>query len=266
MNFLETILAHTREEVAARKKTVLRSQLEDMPNFSNKRLSLIDALRDKQLAVIAEIKKASPSKKVLREDFDPLAIAREFLGAGADALSVLTETRFFQGDLKFIERMRNFVSVPILRKDFIIDRYQLYEAKASGADAVLLIVAANEPPKLAELLLEARELGLECLVELHNEEEIDTVDFSTIKLAGINNRDLMTFDTDVMTSVRLRRYIPPEVVVVSESGIQTQKDIELLMAHGIHAVLIGELFMKTASPGNALAELIGKGTGVRSEG
>jgi indole-3-glycerol phosphate synthase len=265
MNFLETILAHKREEVAAKKKLVLRTQLEDMPNYSNTRLSLSGALRDKQMAVIAEIKKASPSKKVLREDFDPLDIARQFLVGGANALSVITDEKFFQGNLKFIERMRNFVSVPILRKDFIIDPYQLYEAKASGADAVLLIAAANEPPKLAELLLESHELGLDCLVELHSEEEIDRMDFSAIKLAGINNRDLMTFDTDIMTSVRLRKNIPSDVIVVSESGIQTPKDIELLMSHGIQAVLIGEMLMRSASPGKALADLLGNVKGVRTE-
>ncbi len=257
MNFLETILAHKRDEIAAKKKTVLRATLEDKPKYEYKRRSLRAAVDGKELAVIAEIKKASPSKDVIRHNFDPSDIARGYLQGGAAALSVLTDERFFQGHLDFIERMRNFVPVPILRKDFILDSYQLYEARACGADAVLLIAAAIEPAALNDLIDEAQELGLEALVEVHNEDEMEKLDFGRVNLVGINNRDLETFDTDIMTSVRLKKYVPANVCIVSESGITGRSDIELLMSHGIHAVLIGELFMRAEHPGMALEQLLG---------
>lgn len=256
MNFLETILAAKREETALRKKTILRSRLEDMPGYGAPRLSLSRALAGRDMAVVAEIKKASPSRRVLREDFDPLLIARQYLDGGAHALSVLTDEKFFQGKLDFIGTMRHAVSVPILRKDFIIDSYQLYEARAYGADAVLLIVAALDQSCLYDLAEECRLLGMQSVVEVHTEDEIDGLDFSRIDLVGINNRDLMTFDTDVLTSVRLRKFIPAETGVISESGIRTPQDLRLLMDHHIHAVLIGEQFMKADNPGVALRDLL----------
>ncbi|MFN0156935.1 MAG: indole-3-glycerol phosphate synthase TrpC [Bacteroidota bacterium] len=256
MNFLETILAHKREEITARKKTILRSQLEDMPKYGYERHSLQAALSGKELAIIAEIKKASPSKDVIRQDFDPLEIARAYLHGGASALSVLTDERFFQGNLEFIDRMRHFVPIPILRKDFILDPYQLYEARAYGADAVLLIAFALESAELNDLMDEARVLGLECLVEVHDEDEIAALDFGRVNLVGINNRDLATFETDIMTSVRLKKYVPATSTVVSESGITSRKDIDLLMKNGIHAFLVGELFMRSEHPGKALEELL----------
>lgn len=262
MNFLESILAHKKDEVASRKRTLLRSQLEDMPKFSYPRLSLLASLQGKDLAVIAEMKKASPSRKVIRKQFEPLPLARDYVRGGASAISVLTDKKFFQGRLEFIENIRNFISVPILRKDFIIDPYQLYEARAYGADAVLLIAAALEPSQLFELYEEATTLGLECLVEVHTANEIDTLDLQRIALVGINNRDLMTFEIDLLVSVRLRKSIPPAITVVSESGITTAKDLELLMNNGIHAVLIGEHFMKSTNPGKALAEMLAEVTGV----
>lgn len=261
MNFLETILTHKREEVAARKQAVLRSQLEDMPKFSYPRISLLGALQGKDLAVIAEIKKASPSKQVIREHFEPLQLAREYLHGGASALSVLTDEKFFQGKLEFIEKMRNFVTVPILRKDFIIDRYQLYEAKAYGADAVLLIAAVLQREELSDLYEEAVDLGLECLVEVHNEDDIEKLDMNRVALVGINNRDLMTFEVDILRSITLKKYLPHSVVVVSESGITTAKDLELLMSNDIHAVLIGEHFMRSPYPGRLLAEMLAEATG-----
>ncbi len=261
MNFLETILSHKREEVTARKQSVLRSRLEDLPKFSYPRISLLSALQGKELAVIAEIKKASPSKQVIREHFEPLQLAREFVRGGASALSVLTDEKFFRGKLEYIEKMRNFITVPILRKDFIIDRYQLYEAKAYGADAVLLIAAALTREELSDLHDEASGLGLECLVEIHNEDEIEKLNLDQIKLVGINNRDLMSFEVDILTSVTLKKYLPPSVLIVSESGIATAKDIELLMGNDIHAVLIGEHFMKSPQPGRLLAEMLAEATG-----
>ncbi|MCZ6775583.1 MAG: indole-3-glycerol phosphate synthase TrpC, partial [Ignavibacteria bacterium] len=254
MNFLETILAHKRDEVAAKKRKILRVQLEDMPKFSYRRLSLISALQDRHLAIIGEIRRTEPSRKELRKDFEPLALAREYLKVGASALSVLTDYKFFQGHIDNIDRIRHFVSVPILRRDYVIDTFQLYETKACGADAVLLIAAALDPYMLHDLFLEARELGLECLVEVHNEEEIESLSFEIVSLVGINNRDLMTFEADLTTTFRLKKYIPPHVQVVSEGGIEFHKDIEQLIKHGVHAVMVGENFVMAESPGKELAK------------
>lgn len=256
MNFLDTILAEKQEEVLARKKAAPLSVLKQMPHFDRKTISLSEALRGKQLAVIAEIKKASPSKGVLREQFNPLEIAKEYVRAGASAISVLTDLKFFQGRLEYIRDMRDSVPIPVLRKDFIIDEYQIYESKACGADAILLIAAALQPRQLSDFVSTSSELGLECLVEVHNKEEVDALDFSLVKIVGINNRDLTTFEADLSTSLRLRRHIPSDAVVVSESGITSREDLDRLMSNGIHAVLIGEAFMRAEYPGKALAELI----------
>lgn len=256
MNFLETIIAHTREEVADRKKTILRAQLEDMPKFVYPRRSLCHALRQHDPAVIAEIKKASPSRHVIREQFEPIAIAREFTEAGASALSVLTDRKFFQGDIRYIERMRDFVSVPILQKDFIVDGYQLYEAKAFGADAVLLIAAVLDHAEISDLAAEASALDLEVVAEVHNEDEIESVESDAVHIVGVNNRDLETFETDITTSIRLRKYIPQDKMVVSESGIKSRKEIDQLRSHGIHAFLVGEQLMRAESPGRALRLLL----------
>lgn len=256
MSFLEKILAVKREEVLAGKKSVPRDRLERMPFYLRRTLSLSNALNGKDLAVIAEIKKASPSKGVLREQFAPVEIAQTYVRAGASALSVLTDFKFFQGRLEYIKEMRDIVSVPILRKDFIVDEYQIHESKAYGADAVLLIVAALESDRLRDLMRASSEIGLECLVEVHNKKEIDSLDFSLVKMVGINNRDLATFETDLTTSLQLKQHIPSDVIVVSESGINSRRDLDQLVKHGIHAVLIGELFMRAEDPGKALAEFM----------
>jgi len=265
MSFLHRILLHKREEVSAKKKAVPENLLEEMTGFARRCHSLEQSLRGKQLAVIAEIKKASPSKGVIRERFDPLEIALEYVHAGASALSVLTDEEFFQGDLRFIQGMRDFVHVPILRKDIIIDPYQLCESKAYGADAVLLIAAALRPGELTGLLIEAERLGMESLVEVHSREEIESLNFSRVRVVGINNRDLLTFETDENTSFRLRGLVPKDIVVVSESGISSHKQIDRLVRHGIHAVLIGETFMRAESPGKALADLIAHVHGIENE-
>lgn len=256
MNFLETILTVKREEIALRKRTVLRSRLEDLPRYELPRRSLRAALAGQDMAIIAEVKKASPSRQVIRQDFDPLAIARRYAAAGAHGVSVLTDEHFFQGRLEHLDRIRTFVDVPLLRKDFILDAYQLHEARAYGADAVLLIAAAMAPGALHDLAAEAAEIGLETLVEVHHEEELEGLDPARFSLVGVNNRDLMTFETDLMTSVRLRKHLPPEVTVVSESGITGPSDLLLLRRHGIHAVLIGEYFMRAEDPGRALQDLL----------
>ena len=188
MNILEEILEHKRQEIVLAKKAIPAEQLKNMPNFARKCYSLQRALGGKDIAVIAEIKKASPSRKIIREDFNPIEIAQEYVGGGASALSVLTDKKYFQGDIQFIADIRLSVPIPILRKDFIIDSYQLVEAKAFGADAVLLIVAALKPDRLRDLFNEAVALGLECLVEVHKIQELNILNFIPAKIIGINNR------------------------------------------------------------------------------
>ena len=261
-NFLETILARKREEVAFRSTATPIHQLEGRPAFHAPTISLSAALKGKGLAIIAEIKKASPSKGILRDPFDHREIAQQYVAGGAHALSVLTDKDAFLGDVRYLEEVSTLVSLPLLRKDFILDSYQLYESKSYGADAVLLIAAALDPQHLADLLHEAEELGLECLVEVHNEKEIASLDGIRISLFGINNRNLMTFEIDIETSFRLKGLLPPDAVVVSESGITSVDEVKQLARHGIHAVLIGELFMRSADPGKALREFLREGEGL----
>ncbi len=256
MSTLKEILDNKRREIALAKQTLPLTRLKDMPGFARQCLSLQKALYNEDVAVIAEIKKASPSKNVIREDFDPLKIAREYVRNGASAISVLTDKKYFQGDIRFIHNIRPFVPIPILRKDFIIDSYQLIEAKAFGADAVLLIVAALEQEQLHDLYTEATKLGLDCLVEVHKEQELESLDLSRVKMIGINNRDLTDFTVDVSTTLRLTSYIPSGITIVSESGISSRVDIEHLRTYGIHAVLVGESLMRAADPGEALRSLL----------
>jgi len=256
MNILEEILEHKQQEITLAKKAIPTEQLEGMPDFTRQCFSLRRALSGKDISIIAEIKKASPSKKVIREDFNPLEIAREYVGSGASALSVLTDNKYFQGDIRYIADIRSSVPIPILRKDFIIDSYQLTEAKAFGADAVLLIAAALKPERLHDLFNEANALGLECLVEVHNIEELNILNFVSAKIIGINNRNLSTFTVDISTAIRVASRIPKDIIVVSESGISNRADIDQLTAHGIHAVLVGESLMRAKNPGEALRALL----------
>ena len=264
MNLLETILLHKRKEVTARRKECPVEQLREMPMFERRTLSLKQRLAGKPIAVIAEIKKASPSRGIIRDPFDPGAIACDYVEGGASALSVLTDVRFFQGSLANLALVRHLVNVPLLRKDFILDSYQLAEAKAHGADAVLLIVAALEPAHLVELQDEAAALGLESLIEVHTEAEVTSLDQSKCELIGINNRDLATFSTDLSVSLKLRPLIEKDLVVVSESGISTVDDLRRLVDANIHAVLIGEAFMRHERPGRALAALLQEAGGTGS--
>jgi indole-3-glycerol phosphate synthase len=256
MNQLEIILHHKRQEVAERKRQYPAELVREMPLFGRQTLSLRAHIAGKRVAVIAEIKKASPSKGVIRDSFDPAAIAREYVNGGASALSVLTDSRFFQGSLDHLTTVRKLVGIPVLRKDFILDSYQLLEAKAHGADAVLLIAAAVPREHLLELQDEAATLGLESLVEVHTEEEVLSLHRSGCRLIGINNRDLVSFRTDLGVSLRLRPLVEKDAVVVSESGIATAGDLRRLVAGGIHAVLIGEALMRHENPGHALATLL----------
>ncbi|MGD0589388.1 MAG: indole-3-glycerol phosphate synthase TrpC [Bacteroidota bacterium] len=256
MSILENILKNTRQEVAVSKKTTPLEQLREMPGFQRHCFSLMKALHRKEVSIIAEIKKASPSKGVIRKNFDPYALAREYAENGASAISILTDKKYFQGNIRFISDVRTSVALPILRKDFIVDSYQLTEAKAFGADAVLLIAAALEPKQLHDLHDEANKLGLDCLVEVHDERELATLDLKQVKVVGINNRDLSDFTVDVTTTLRVAMKIPKGIIIVSESGISSRADIDHLAVHGIHAILVGESLLRAESPGKALQALL----------
>jgi indole-3-glycerol phosphate synthase len=256
MNYLDSILEHKREEIVLRKARMSTAQLQALPAFLSPPRPFARVLAGQRPGVIAEVKKASPSKQVIRRDFDPTAIAAAYAEGGAHALSVLTDERFFQGSLEYLAAIRNTTVLPLLRKDFILDPYQLYEAKAFGADAVLLIAAALGREQLRDLQQEAAGLGLETLVEVHTEEEMIMLGGMQMQMVGINNRNLSTFETDLTVSFRLKPLAPPGVLLVSESGIRGGEDVRALARHGIHAVLIGETFMRAPDPGAAVRELI----------
>jgi indole-3-glycerol phosphate synthase len=208
------------------------------------------------LRIIAEIKKASPSKGVLRDDFDPVKIALSYAEGGAAALSVLTDEQFFMGSLSYLGDIRNAVDIPLLRKDFIIDPYQVYEARLYGADALLLIVSALRQEILKELLDLTHSLGMNVVVEVHNEEELERALDAESRIIGVNNRDLRTFDVDLGVSARLSRKMPAGIIAIAESGISSGEDIKKLREQGVHVFLIGETFMKAHDPGVALKNLI----------
>jgi indole-3-glycerol phosphate synthase len=265
MTILDRILAAKREELrdsavnlrrfldAARTSPERRAMLE--------RRSLVAALRrpaGAPVRVLAEIKRASPSAGPIRPDADPVVIAREYAGAGAAAISVLTDRQFFDGSIEFLLPCRDAVSVPLLRKDFLIERVQIQEARYAGADAVLLIAAALSPVHLQGMLRATREFELEALVEVHSLEELD-VALSAPRppeLIGVNHRNLHTFAIDMSLTEQIAKRVPPSVVLVSESGIKTAADVRRLGDAGAHAVLVGETLMRAPSPGAALRELL----------
>ncbi len=254
---LDDILQNKKAEVqAAKAKTPFEHLLDEAANCPDPK-DFYRALSPEngQIKIIAEIKQASPSKGLLTRDFDPIRIAKTYSGAGADAISVLTDEKFFKGSLQDLRDVRQTVNLPLLRKDFIIDPYQIYEAKLYGADAILLIVAALSPGELQELKSTARSLGLHTLVEVHNEKELEIALEKQSKIVGINNRDLNTFEVDMQTSIKLKSLIPDDILVISESGIQDSADIKTLQAHGISSFLIGESFMKSADPQSTINEL-----------
>ena len=256
MTILDDILKSKREEVAAAKRATPLDRLFLMPGYVRPIRSLREAILRSQPAVIAEVKKASPSKGVIRQEFDPVKIAESYVRNGACALSVLTDPKFFQGSLRYLAEIRERATVPVLRKDFIIDAYQVHEARAYGADAILLIASALKPDMLGALHREAVELGLEVLVEVHTAEEIDALRDLGIFIFGVNNRDLKTFETSLDVTLSLAPRIPKTAVLVSESGIKDGADVAMLMTHGVNAVLVGESLMRAPDPGVALAALL----------
>ena len=259
-DILARILDSKRQEVAIARQAVplatLRQQAESLPptrDFWN----ALQAHDRRGTRIIAEIKKASPSAGVIRADFDPLAIAATYASRGAAAISVLTDKPFFQGDLAVLRAVRQHVTLPLLRKDFILDAYQLYEARLYGADAVLLIASALEVPVLTDLAALSRELGLEPFVEVHTAAELEKALSCDCRLIGINNRDLHTFHTDVATTLDLLPKVPSGHRVVSESGIRDRATVERLEAHGVVAFLVGESLMREPDIGAKLDELRG---------
>ena len=258
MNILEQILVTKRDEINKAKKSFPVSELRAISkdNYSDKRQSFIGAIRkNESVNLIAEIKKASPSKGVIRERFYPVEIARTYEEANAAAISVLTDKKYFQGDLEIFKQIKNKVNLPLLRKDFIIDEYQIEESLAAGASAVLLIVAALEPEHLKNLISVCRGLRLDALVEVHNENELKIALAADADIIGVNNRNLATFKTDIKTTFDLMSEIPEDVTVVSESGISERSHILKLQSAGVHAVLIGEALMRSENIKEKIKEL-----------
>jgi indole-3-glycerol phosphate synthase len=208
------------------------------------------------IRIIAEVKKASPSKGIIREDFEHLKIARQYESNNAAAISILTESEFFMGKLEFLKEIKNAVNIPVLRKDFLFDPYQIYEARANGADAVLLIAAILEKSLLDELLSVVKKLSMNALVEIHTKDELKKVLQTDAEIIGINNRNLKTFETDIQTSIDLMADIPESKIIITESGIKTKEDIRKLSKAGVDAFLIGETFMRADNPGEMLNEFI----------
>lgn len=259
MSVLDDIVRRTRETVAQAKGKVPLRELEQRALYQEARRGFAAGVQQRAPAIIAEIKRASPSKGLIRSDFDPVWIAQRYADAGASALSVLTEEHFFQGSLQYLEAIRAAVSLPLLRKDFTVDPYQLVEARAWGADAVLLIAAILDDAALQELYTAARTIGLDVLVEVHSEDELERVRPLEATLIGVNNRDLRTFVTRLATAEWLRPMMPAGVTAVAESGIETPADIARLRRAGFDVFLIGESLMRAPDPGEALRNLLGSG-------
>lgn len=260
MSILDQILATKREEVAAARAERPLSAVEAAAAAAGPTRGLKAALTrpaGAPVRVLAEIKRASPSAGPIRPGADPAAIATEYQEGGAAALSVLTDRRYFDGELSFLARVRDAVPLPLLRKDFIVDAYQIAEARAAGADAILLIAAALAPSQLAELAAAAAAYQLDALVEVHEAHEVEPALAAGATLLGVNHRDLKTMRMDMSLTPVIAARLPPGIVLVAESGIRTTADVEQLGAAGAHAVLVGEHLMRAASPGQALRELRG---------
>jgi indole-3-glycerol phosphate synthase len=256
--FLQKILEHKKHEMVERKALLPLSELKRRLEEKPAPLDFERAIRGRNEALIAEVKRSSPSRGRIREDFDPVAIARIYEESGAAAISVLTEQRFFEGHDSFLRQVRQSVSLPLLRKDFIIDSYQIYETRFLGGDAILFIARALDSALLGEFLRLSSELGLSSLVEIHDEADLEKAVSAGARMIGINNRDLSTFSTDLGTSIRLAPLLPKEVAVISESGIRSRRDIERLKAAGVHGFLVGETLMTAGDITGKIKELLGE--------
>lgn len=254
--FLDEIVKHVREGLAEKQHKMPPSALRDRPLFHLPCRAFAESLNGDSRRIIAEVKRASPSQGLIRKEFDAVSVARDLAVHGASALSVLTEERFFQGSLVYLEQIKREVSVPLLRKDFVVDSYQLLEAKGFGADAVLLIAALLDPVRLRELKDEACSLSLDALVEVHTEAELECALEADAGLIGINNRDLRTFEVKLETTERLRPLVPPGIPVICESGIDSLGQIRRLERLGVRIFLVGEVLMRAPDPGAKLRELL----------
>ncbi|HTL30756.1 MAG TPA: indole-3-glycerol phosphate synthase TrpC [Tepidisphaeraceae bacterium] len=267
-NILDQIIETKRQEIAERGARVSIDQLKETISTLGRPRNFFRAVtkkNQKPLNLIAEVKKASPSAGVIRADFDPVAIAQTYASAGADALSVLTDEKYFQGKLEYLHAIRDVVKLPVLRKDFIVDPYQVYESRAAGADAILLIAECLETSQMIDLQILATELNMTCLIEVHDIDNLMRVRDHVIgfphrsySLLGINNRDLRTFKTDLGTTLRMAELIEDREVLVSESGIHSYDDIKKLSEAGVRAVLIGESLMRSPDIAAKIKELFGK--------
>jgi indole-3-glycerol phosphate synthase len=269
MSILDDIIAAKRVEVAARKAAVSQEEMATRAAAAPRPRNFFHAVTKppeygRPLNLIAEIKKASPSAGVIRADFDPVAIARDYAAAGADAVSILTDEKFFQGKLEYVQQVRSAIELPALRKDFIIDPYQVYEAAAAGADAILLIAECLKTNEMIDLQILATELHLTTLIEVHDLDNLMRVRDGVIgvpmkaySLIGINNRDLRTFKTDIGTTLRMAELVEDRSVLVSESGIHTAADVKKLAEAGVRAILVGESIMRSADIGGKIRELMG---------
>lgn len=259
MDILKRILATKQEEVAKRQRRLALKELREMAESQGIPLDFQGTLERRidngQAAVIAEVKKASPSKGVIREDFDPREIAHSYAQGGATCLSVLTDKQYFQGSEAFLQLAKETAGLPTLRKDFFIDPYQIYEAKAIGADAILLILAALDDVQLQDFSQLAQELSLAVLVEVHDAHELERALKLESGILGINNRNLRTFETRLDTTLNLLPQIPTDRLVVTESGIHTAADVARMRAAGVHAFLVGESMMRAKDPGDKLRDL-----------
>ncbi|MCL2484750.1 MAG: indole-3-glycerol phosphate synthase TrpC [Endomicrobia bacterium] len=262
---LDKIVAATKARVEKQKQITpfdfLKSQVLSLApcgRGQGEGLPFKSALLKEDISFICEVKKASPSKGIISEDFKYKDIASGYESAGADAISVLTEPDFFLGKDSYLAEIKDIVKIPVLRKDFTIDEYQIYEAKNIGADAILLICAILDLETLKRFMETAKSIGLSCLVEAHDEKEIETALKAGAEIIGVNNRNLKTFEININNSINLRKYVPADKIFVSESGIKTREDIEILRNHKIDAVLIGEELMKSGNIKEKMKELRGK--------
>ena len=254
---LETIVQTKKEEVArAKLERPIASLLEALALAPPTQDFLAALSGYSDIRLIAEVKKASPSKGVLREDFDPIAIAKAYEQGGAACLSVLTDEKYFQGSLSYLTAIREHVKLPLLRKEFIIDEYQLVEARVAGADAVLLIAECLSPEELKQLYLRTRELGMHALIEFYEPSNLSAVIATGCPLIGVNNRDLHTFEVDLTHSIRMRQLIPMDRCMVGESGIFTHADTQLMLSSGIQAILVGESLIRKPDVAQAVRELL----------
>jgi indole-3-glycerol phosphate synthase len=261
-DILNRILARKAEEIAAAKSAKPLARMRDEARAASPARDFTGALRAKiaagEAAVIAEIKKASPSKGLLRADFDPAVIAASYAAHGAACLSVLTDRDFFQGAPQYLEAARGACALPALRKDFMLEVYQVYEARALGADCILLIAAALDAARMQEMEAEAAALGMAVLVEVHDAAELATALALRTPLIGVNNRDLRSFETRLETTLELLPHIDPERLVITESGVRTRADASLMRARGVNAFLVGEAFMRAPDPGVELERVFAR--------